>query len=471
MRIQHFAIFYLTAALSVAGCSGGTGGTGVTSSPTPVSSFGTITNFGSVFVNGVEFSTSGTTIMLDDNPATQKDLRIGMVVSVSGSRSGMSGSATRIDVDGAVRGFVESNPDANHWTVMGQSILVDDRTKFENNVQPGVGDFAEVHGLVTGDGVIAAGFIEKQATPISPIFEVKGFIRNHHNGTKTFQIGTLVVNYNGATLNNMPNPATSSWNGLLVQAKGSTCLANPICGTLTAGKVEPSGPQVQDAAEMEVEGFVTSVTSASDFFVGSQHVVTTVSTVSECGVASDIAVGVKVEVEGALVAGTLTASKVVFEDSINLEADIATITLGTNSLTLNGLPSINVTVNSLTDFTGGVSALNNLALGDHVRIRGRASSGNNVIATELDKRSADTLIELQGTIQSISGSSTSQVVTILGIAVDTSGFSSSNGFLDVDGSVITRSAFFAKAAAGTLVKASGTLGGSTVTWNEIELEQ
>ena len=125
----------------------------------------------------------------------------------------------------------------------------------------------------------------------------------------------------------------------------------------------------------------------------------------------------------------------------------------------NGLPGITVTVNSLTDFTGGVNALNNLVLGDHVRIRGRASSGNTVIATQVDKRSADTLIELQGTIQSITGSSTSQIVTILGIAVDTSGFSSSNGFLDVDASIITRSAFFAKAAVGTLVKANGALGG------------
>lgn len=470
MKTQRFAIFYLTAALSVAGCSGGTGGTGVTNSPTPVTSVGTITNFGSVFVNGVEFSTSGTSILLDDNPATQNNLRIGMVVTVSGSRSGTSGSATRIDVDGAIRGFVEANPDANHWIVMGQTILVDDRTKFENNVQPGVGDFAEVHGLVTADGIIAAGFIEKQATPLSPTFEVKGFVKNHSNGAKTFQIGTLTVNYNGGTLNNMPNPATSSWNGLLIEAKGSTCVANPTCGTLTASKVEPTGPQVQDAAEMELEGFVTSFTSVSDFFVGSQHVVTTGSTLFAGGVASDIAVGVKVEVEGTLAAGILTASKVSFGDGINIEADIATITLGTNSLTLNGLPGITVTASSLTDFKGGVSALNNLIAGDHVRIRGRASSGNNVIATEVDKRSADTLIELQGTIQSITGSNASQVVTIFGIAVDTSGFSGSNGFLDIDGSMITRSAFFAKAVVGTLVKASGTLGGSTVTWDQIELE-
>ncbi|HET7764107.1 MAG TPA: DUF5666 domain-containing protein, partial [Burkholderiales bacterium] len=119
MRTRCFAAFFLTAALSVAGCGGGTGGTGMTNNPTPTTSIGTITNFGSVFVNGVEFNTSGTTILLDDHPAAQSDLRVGMVVTVSGSRSGSSGSAARIDVDGAVRGFVEAKPDANHWTVMG----------------------------------------------------------------------------------------------------------------------------------------------------------------------------------------------------------------------------------------------------------------------------------------------------------------------------------------------------------------
>ena len=149
MKTQRFALIAATAAFFIAGCGGGTGGTGATTSD-PTTSFGTITDFGSVFVNGVEFGTSGATIVLDGNPVTQNELRQGMVVTVSGSRSGSSGSATRIEVDEAVKGFVEAKPDANHWTVMGQAVLVDDQTRFENGIQPGVGDFAEVHGLEIG---------------------------------------------------------------------------------------------------------------------------------------------------------------------------------------------------------------------------------------------------------------------------------------------------------------------------------
>ncbi len=463
MKTQRLPLLAAAAALVIASCGGGTGGTGITSS-TPTTSFGTITDFGSVFVNGVEFSTSSAAIMLDGNPVTQNELRRGMVVTVSGSRSGSSGIATRIEVDEAVKGFVEAQANANHWTVMGQTVLVDDRTQFENNPHPGVNDFVEVHGLVVADGTISGGFIEKKNAPF-PAFEVKGFVKNHDSIAMTFQIGTLTVNYNGAIINDMPNPTGNAWNGLLVEAKGSTCTGTvPVCGTLIATKVEPNGPQMQDAADFEIEGFVTKINSPTDFVVGSQRVVTTASTLFEGGVAADIAVGVRLEVEGLLAGGVLTASKVEFGDEIKLEADIAV--LGVNSFTLSGLPGVTITVNGLTQFNN-VANFAGLANGDHLRIRGRASGSNAVIATEVEKLSPDTRVELQGPIQSITGADPSQVVRILGIDVDTTAIS----FHDIDDSVITRAAFFTKAVVGKLVKARGTLGGGGgINWSEMELE-
>jgi hypothetical protein len=462
VKTQRFALLGAAVALFIASCGGGTGGTGATSG-TPATSFGTITNFGSVFVNGVEFSTSGATITLDGIPVTENELRRGMVVTVSGSRSGNSGSAARIEVDDAVKGFVEAKADVNHWTVMGQTVLVDDQTRFENNIVPGVNEFAEVHGLVNADGVIAAGFIEKKTAPL-PAFEVKGFVKNHNDALKTFDIGALTVNYNGAIITDMP--ATTSWNGLLVEAKGSTCTGTvPVCGTLIATKVEPNGPQMQDAAEFEIEGFVTKINSPADFVVGNQRVVTTASTLFEGGVAGDIAVGVRLEVEGVLAGGVLTASKVEFGDGIKLEGDVANLTA--SSFELNGLPGITVMPNGLTEFSGGINGLGDLVNGNHVRVRGRISSGATIIASEIEKRSTDTRVELQGPIQSITGADPSQVVRILGVDVDTTAIS----FRDIDDSAIARAAFFAKAVVGKLVKARGTLGGGGgINWSEMELE-
>ena len=461
MKTQRFALLGAAAALFIAGCGGGTGGTGMTGSA-PTTSFGTITalSSGSASVNGVEFSTSGATITLDGNPVTQNELRQGMVVTVSGSRSGSSGSATRIDVDDAVKGFVEAKADANHWTVMGQKVLVDDRTRFEDNPIPGVNDFVEVHGFVVADGTISGGFIEKKNGPTFPAFEVKGFVKNHNDASKTFDIGALTVNYSSATINDMPT--MTSWNGRLVEVKGNTCTGTrPVCGTLIATKVEPNGPQMQEAAEFEIEGFVTSLTSTSDFVVGGQRVMTNGSTRFEGGVGSDIAVGVRLEVEGVLSGGILTASKIEFGDSIKIEADIDTV--GTGSFTLRGLPGITVTVNSLTEFKGGINGLGDLANGNHVQVRGRVGSGTNVIATEIERTSitADPRVELQGPIQSITGASPNQIVTILGVAVDTTGVV----FEDAN-----RATFFSQAVIGMLAKARGTLSGTTVAWSEMELE-
>jgi len=305
------------------GGGGGIGGTGV--------AYGTITAFGSVWVNGVEYGTGSTTFKTDDHPnggATQGDLRIGMVVRVDGSVSGKR--ADTITVDDAVKGFVEQVIDANRLVVMGQTIQIDNLTKFDNNVVPVQGDRVNVYGLVAGDGVIAAGFIEKKATAPTPPFAVKGLVKNQNTTAQTFQVGALTVQYAGATVSDMP---AGAWNGLQVDVKGSACSgAAPVCGTLVATKVEPAGAKVADAPEAEVEGIVSAVT-ASGFTIGNQVVATTASTRYEGGVFGDIAVGTKLEAEGSIVGGVLTATKVSFRDSIRLEGDIATVDAGAGTLT------------------------------------------------------------------------------------------------------------------------------------------
>ena len=360
------SLWFAVMAVALAACDGGTGGTGATSGSGATGvSYGAITGFGSVFVNGVEFSTSGATITIDDMPHSESDLRAGMVVTVRGSISGATGTASQIKVDYAVKGFVEQVTDANHMVVMGQIVLIDDQTNFESGVVPAFGDFASVYGYVTGDGVIAASFVEKEVAP--PPFAVKGLVNNHITGAPTFQVGALTVNYNGAMISDMPN---GSWNGLLVEVKGDTCtgIAPAACGTLMATKVEPSGLTMTDATEAQVEGFVTSFTSSSSFKIGSQAVVTNGSTVFEGGLASDIAPGVKLEAEGVLSAGVLTAGKISFRDNIRLEADVASLGAD-SSLTLSGLPGITVTVNSLTEFKGGITGFSGVAIGDHLQIR------------------------------------------------------------------------------------------------------
>ena len=466
--------------LTVSGCGGvdnmaggGTGGTGI--------SYGSVTGFGSIFVNGVEFSTSGATIRRDDMSINESELRKGMIVEVQGSiMSGTSGAATAVRVEEAVRGPVESKTgtaSAGTLVVLGQTVQVDNATLIDNNVPDfaaiAAGMLLEVHGHRRADGAIAATFIERKTTPV--VFEVRGTVANHNAGAQTFSIGALTVNYGTAIINDMPMPSGSNWNNLFVEVKGMICASNPVCGTLTATKVEPEGLGMADAANAEIEGFVTALVSTSDFTVNSQRVRTTGSTVFSGGLQSEIAVGVKLEVEGSLAGGVLTAAKVKFEESVKLESNAI---VSGSTITLEAIPGVTVTANAFTEFKNTTATATNLASlnGRNVRIRGRASGATSVIATEIEDRGSsnpngDAI--LQGTVAKSDVSNPTFI--ILGVTVNTSSLSLAD-FRDVNDNAVGSNAFFnALSANGGLVKAKGRLPAAVNaflagTLREVELE-
>ena len=149
-----------TIALTLVACGGGDsgsitgiGGSGFTSS-------GSVTGFGSVFVNGVEFETSSTVFDIDDSGSgSQDDLAIGMVVKVNGSINddGVTGTATSISFDDELQGPVTSLsiPDADGikrtFIVLGTTVIIDSgSTTFDisgkDNVPPGtVFDFDTIN--------------------------------------------------------------------------------------------------------------------------------------------------------------------------------------------------------------------------------------------------------------------------------------------------------------------------------------
>ena len=473
-------IFNVLGAVGLVGLLGGCGSGGGSSSPAigsasgSAASSGTITGFGSVLVNGKKFEANGvevrrgdgTTNRCDISPANHCGLKQGMTVFVSGSVNGNEHTADSVQQKDAVEGLVQSiAADGLSLVVMGQTVLVDNTTIFDNNVMPVVGDNVEVNGHIRPNGLIQATFIEKKIAGVTP--EVRGFISGHVAATTTFQIGNLMVNYAGAIIGDMPSPSGSNWNDLFVEVRGTTF--NSGTTTLTATKVEPENQGVQQADEFEVEGFVTRVDGLGDFFIGSTHVQTTVNTEFRGGTIDEIVVGAKLSAEGRLANGILTAKHVKFHAGVKLEGNVDTIDLVAKTFTITGLAGVAVNINSQTEFkvNGGnaITGLNDLLIGDHVRVRGRVGSGNSVIATRVEQKSGDVDVDLQGPVQFVSNPN----LTILGVAVDTSGISNDN-FEGLNGQLIGRVAFFKAVQQGTLAKVKGRLVNGVVTWREVELE-
>ena len=421
-------------------------------------------------------------IQRDDAPISTTDLRKGMSVEVRGSiTNSISGTATTVTVEEVVRGPVESktgSASAGNLLVLGQTVLVDDTTLFDSSV-PDFTSIArsallEVHGARRADGSVLARYLERKTGPV--VFSLRGVVAAHSAATQTFTIGALTVNFTAATIGKMPMPSGSNWNGLYVQVRGSKCAGVPVCSTLAATKVNLAGLDLASADEAEIEGFVTNFTSTSDFTVNFQRVLTTPSTIYSGGLQSEIAAGVKLEVEGSLAGGVITATKVSFKDSVKLESNaIATV----STIALEGLPGITVSANALTKIktttaatTSDLGPLNNMSL----RIRGRASGPSSVIATEIDDRGVSVPhgdVILQGEVTK--ADVTNPTLKILGVDVNTSLLSPTTDFIGLTGSRISPATFFgALTPNGGLVKAKGGLPASNALvagpLKEVELE-
>jgi hypothetical protein len=441
----------------------GIGGTGI--------SYGTVTDFGSIILNGSRLDDSTAIVTLDGIPGDGSEhggIKLGMVVKISGTFSGNTGTATLIDyrdnLEGEVCDALLSVNGIRTLRVLGQTVILDATTIVENATIDTIslGDIVEVSGLPDKDGQIHASFVEvKNPAPME--FEVKGFVNNVTGSILT--INSLEVDFSGSGVVDSSIPGGDP-DGLFVEVKGnSTDFACGAPDTLIATSVElevEGAGVIPTGDHAEVEGFVTAVTTpviSNSFMIGNQEVVITSSTrflPEDFGVIH-IDVDAKVEADGTFANGVLTATKISFRENVKLESDVATV--NGISFTLVGLPGIVITTNSATEFN--IVTINS---GDHIRVRGIEGPNNTVLATRIDDRSGQTDAFLQGAVDDISDPN----ITVLGISVDTS--SPIFQFEDVNDVPISRATFLDLVQPGTLVKFKSKLAASTIIWDEAELE-
>jgi hypothetical protein len=298
---------------------GGIGGTGIIS-------VGTITAFGSVAVDGVEFDTGNAVIIVEGEEIGVGDdialanLEIGMVVTVEGKQNedDKSAVADRIIYNDNVEGPVESitvvNATRKDLVVLGQTVILNTVTEFKGTSfdDIAINDVVEISGLFDDSGAIWATFLEKTD---GVVFEVTGFVENLDAVQETFKINDLTVDYSMADTNGLPGGVTAE--GLLVEVEGS------LIGPVMFADVIELGDELdaEDVDKLEVTGFVTDVVSAFEFTVGTQLVRTDADTIFVDGTAGDIALGVKLEAEGSLEGGILFAQEVEFWEPDQIEVE------------------------------------------------------------------------------------------------------------------------------------------------------
>lgn len=468
----------LTAACGGGGGGGGSGGNGGGGNP-PTGGIdrggitiaqGPITGFGSVYVNGVRYTTTSATVRIDGLPGTESQLRVGQVVRLTGTvdSTGTTGVARTIDYASQVEGPVQSiDRSTGRIVVLGQTVRIGAGTSFSDNVAPRtidglvVGDRVEVSGLVGSDGTIGATRIEKQA-PASEV-EAEGVAVSVDTVARRFRINQLTVDYSTAQLSNFPSGQPVE--GDLVEAKGTVNAQGTLVATRLERRSASLGGTSDDSAQ--VEGLVTRFASGADFDVAGQRVTTTASTVYEGGSAASLALNAQVEVEGNFdTSGRIVASKIQFrsEADIEFEGRVDAVDTGAGTLTVLGRP---VRVNSVTRYEDHSAAnlerfsLADLRVGDYVEVRAYQGSGA-LIATLIERDDVQATTEVRGPATNVAAPS----LQVAGVSVTTD---ARTEFRDNNGATITAAAFFA-AAPGREVKVRGTVLGSVLLAERAELE-
>lgn len=426
-----------------------------------VTSVGPISGFGSIIQGGVEYQTTGAQIQVDDQPATEAQLQVGDVVTITGTVNpdGTTGVATAVTYASDLRGPLTAVDAANGTlNVLGQTVRITDDTLFDDSLQAdsidaiAVGAAIEVSGAPNAAGEIVASRVEL-ATVGAPL-QVKGMVQSLDTTARTFLINGLTVDYS----NVVPTGTLANSSTVLVRGTG---VAN---GVLAATEVRVLGTVAFTANDNgRFEGLITSFTSDADFAIGSQRITTDSTTQFDLGGAT-LGVDVPVRVRGTFNAsGVLAASRVeVKSKNLSLVRGLVdAVSANEKTLTILGVA---ITTSANTSFDDKSSekvksfSLADVRTGDYVEVRGVPGTAGSLAATLVERNKPEDRVYLQGLATNLA----SPNFSVLGVQVMTSEQTKFNG----PGGAPQ---FFTDAA-GQAVKVRGTFTGGVVVADQVQIK-
>lgn len=440
-KTLYRAIAIVLAAGSLAACGGGGGGDTGNTTPLSTTTVGTLTGFGSIYVNGVRFDTSRATYEVDGSEAFDDSaLGVGMKVKVKGTKDpdGMTGTADSVyyddDLDGPIADLTDIDTDTNtrSFTVFGQLVIVNAKRTVFDDVRFDTlanGQVVEISGYYEGKELIATR-VELEDDDDDDQ-EVKGVIATI--GVDGFELrlpsGTLVpVITNNETSYDVD---TGLRDGLYVEVEGrwngSALVAEEIDDADDLlddddDDVELKGPLTGDGESdgesgWSVKGIPVILTSATEY--------------EPSRLRDNLLAGMMVEVEGYMQDGALIAEEIegYEDDDIEIEAPVLSVSYDalnpkSGKVTLQLPPNgqtLEVITNSATLFKDdsdwdlyddGSFSLDELASsGEFVEIEAYLA-GEDLIATTISREDEISDTAVEGPVQAFEAN---EWITVLGI--------------------------------------------------------
>lgn len=289
----------ISIATLLSACGGSSGGSGSsetptqTATPSQLNGEATTVSTTSITVAGYNLDAQSATVTYDDYQLTLNDIQPNMRVEVE---TNGDGQATEIELDPNLVGEISATT-ATSITVNGTILPTNEATNYS------VGEWVFVNGYPNASG-------EWQVDNIFTIqstyeAEIEGTVTNLNTSESTFNIGTTIVDYSQARLED-GTPANGDW----VEVEG-----NFISSEFQATEVDIENNDRYDG-DVEIEGTISWVNNAQTLIElngRTQIIIDPATTRFEDGTQSDLTEGAQVDVELSNTNAGLVALEVEFE--------------------------------------------------------------------------------------------------------------------------------------------------------------
>ena len=412
-----FLLSTLTFTIILAGCGGNSSSSNNPSVNSPVVPVvptvskviktGTITGFGSIYIDGKRYITDNAAVTTNGNTGRSiTDLSVGMRVSllVNESNDGSDSEATQVSYERDIEGLVVSiDRNNNLINVAGTAIAYNNLTHFigvsESSLR--VGERIEASGIVNQQGQYIASYIEIDNDESNDGQEYTiGFISNLDVNNQTFELNSLTVNFAEA-IGDTPSA------GALVKVAGQV-----VNGVFTASYIDIEGQedyrQWEDDAlnRLEIHGIITALSPDN-------------TTLSINGVVYNIAENVVLEGTSSLIVNDLveiyvntdtnTITKIELENEQyrldgKVKGTISEIDSNAKTITVNGVLYAIVASSRFEDDNDQFIRFEQLSVNDKVEVVFVIDSQGQRLIQRLERESDDEFREeweLEGPIQNV----------------------------------------------------------------------
>jgi hypothetical protein len=409
--------------LTLGSCGGGNSTAGIEGTGDTIYASGSVTSFGSVYVNGERFITGNASININGESAAESDLGAGMVVEITGITQNGAGELVAQTLSyernllGEVTDIETIDTDTKVLTVLGQTLTITSDLVFENTEFEAlaVSDLLDISGLFSDAGILQPTRIEKIAA--TDILEVEGKITNLQSEASTFMLQALIVDYsqvsftNGA-LDQLANDITVKLQGTLAQD-----------GSFVATQVRfKTNTQTLPANTLIfIEGIIENFSSVTSFDVAG-HSVNTGNAEIERGSVNQLQNGVRISLQGRVNAAGIVHANLIrlqLASQSKVRGSIENINPQTGEFTVLGTTFSSDQLTAFEDRSSQGNRFinfNQLAVGDYVEVFGRLVDGE-WIALRIKRLNDDGAVTLSGSVSNIESDT---LFYVMGVQVDAS---------------------------------------------------